>query len=171
MIDITKKVDGTAAGLGFDPFSAAEIFFADRITEWQKPGVHVKGKMNGHTAALDLCSRLRHKKCRQGLQADLRLTALKKILLYFTPDLGFTQIRDSPHGCRVLFAERFKNVCGEFSLAFLAYNFKRVINILGVKMLIECMTYEMIMELVWNRTMTTTLAKLSTITSATCGKN
>lgn len=43
-----------------------------------------------------------------------------------------------------------KNVCGEFSLAFLAYNFKRVINILGVKMLIECMTYEMIMELVWN---------------------
>jgi transposase len=32
-----------------------------------------------------------------------------------------------------------RNVSGEFSLAFLAYNLKRVINILGVKKLIECM--------------------------------
>ena len=30
-----------------------------------------------------------------------------------------------------------KNVCGEFSLTFLAYNIKRVINILGSKGLIE----------------------------------
>lgn len=34
----------------------------------------------------------------------------------------------------------FRNVSGEFSLAFLAYNFKRVINILGSKKLIECMS-------------------------------
>lgn len=32
-----------------------------------------------------------------------------------------------------------KNVSGEFSLAFLAYNLKRVINILGAEKLIECM--------------------------------
>jgi transposase len=32
-----------------------------------------------------------------------------------------------------------ENVSGEFSLAFLAYNFKRVINIMGAKKLIECM--------------------------------
>lgn len=32
-----------------------------------------------------------------------------------------------------------KNVSGEFSLAFLAYNLKRAINILGSKKLIECM--------------------------------
>ncbi|MDR0305382.1 MAG: transposase [Chitinispirillales bacterium] len=31
-----------------------------------------------------------------------------------------------------------KNVSGEFSLTFLAYNFKRVINILGAKKLLEC---------------------------------
>lgn len=33
----------------------------------------------------------------------------------------------------------FENVSGEFSLAFLAYNLKRTINILGAKKLIECM--------------------------------
>jgi len=33
-----------------------------------------------------------------------------------------------------------RNVAGEFSLVFLAYNLKRVINILGCKKLIECMT-------------------------------
>jgi len=32
-----------------------------------------------------------------------------------------------------------KNVSGEFSLAFLAYNLKRVINIIGAKKLVECM--------------------------------
>jgi hypothetical protein len=32
-----------------------------------------------------------------------------------------------------------KNVSGEFSLTFLSYNLKRVINIMGVKKMIECM--------------------------------
>jgi hypothetical protein len=33
-----------------------------------------------------------------------------------------------------------RNVAGEFSLTFLAYNIKRVINILGCKQLVKCIT-------------------------------
>jgi hypothetical protein len=33
-----------------------------------------------------------------------------------------------------------RNVAGEFSLTFLAYNIKRVINILGCKKLVKCIT-------------------------------
>ena len=36
-----------------------------------------------------------------------------------------------------LLTKGLKKVTGEFSLAFLAYNLKRVINIIGVKALIE----------------------------------
>jgi len=38
-----------------------------------------------------------------------------------------------------LLTKGIKNVTGEFSLVFLAYNLKRVINIIGAKKLIEAM--------------------------------
>ena len=41
-----------------------------------------------------------------------------------------------------LLTKGLKSVTGEFSLVFLAYNFKRVINIMGVQKLIEVMSYQ-----------------------------
>ena len=47
-----------------------------------------------------------------------------------------------------LLTKGIKNATGEFSLVFLAYNLKRVINIMGVKGLIEAL-YQRIYCLFW----------------------